>query len=163
MKTAAPILKCIALATLSLVVTTTAWAATTATIVTVNPPAKGPLVVPTTVPGAAVGKPGFFAYPAKRVVGPRVPPATPATATPGRILVTGTMSPVVTIVSSSAGTVQKIIINTDSRDAATLLYQVRTSAGPEGRTRPLDVRTWKVARAALAVARVGSGTVWQAS
>lgn len=79
---------------------------------------------------------------------------------PGGTSVTGSVQPVVTIVSAEPGTVSEIIINTAERDPGSLLFTVRTSLASDGRAVELDEDTWHTARAALAAAASGTGTVW---
>ena len=71
------------------------------------------------------------------------------------------MLPVVTIVVDSDGDVVELFTNTPERDAVGVLYVVRSDSA-EGRTLALDAATWADARAALANAHVGTGTIWSA-
>ena len=75
--------------------------------------------------------------------------------------VTATVLPVVTIVVDATGAIQEIVVNTPDRDPRGVLYVLRLD-DLEGATVELDAATWAAARAALADAHAGSGTIWSA-
>lgn len=88
-------------------------------------------------------------------------PASSSESSAGRIGVTGSVPPTVTTVSVEPGAVSEIVINTAERDPRLLLFTARTSLGPDGRPVDLDAATWRAARAALAKATPGTGTIWR--
>lgn len=88
-------------------------------------------------------------------------PARTSAGASASVTVTATVLPVVTIVVDSSGDVIELVTNTPERDPRGVLYLVRTgtSSGPAA---VLDSATWADARAALAAAHEGTGTIWSA-
>jgi hypothetical protein len=65
----------------------------------------------------------------------------------------------VIVVDATDHHVAKLVTNTPDRDGTSVMYLVRvgSDAGP---ATTLDAATWSSARAALAHAHAGTGTVW---
>lgn len=79
----------------------------------------------------------------------------------GTVTVTATVLPVVFIVVDDSGSIVELFTNTPDRDARTVLYVVREDT-ISGSRRDLDASTWAGARAALAEAGPGTGSIWTA-
>jgi hypothetical protein len=130
-------------------------------------PAAAPFRAPLAAPRPDATQRGAYGYRAAARIGAAMQrgaaapaPAAPASAAGATVTVTAVVLPVVLIVvDAHDGHVAKLITNTPERDATGVIYIVRTGS-ESGRAAALDGATWRAARAALAHARAGTGTVW---
>jgi hypothetical protein len=128
-------------------------------------PAPAPFAAPATLPGEDSAHPGSYGFRTSDAIASRYDTSAPSTpaASGGSatVTVTATVLPVVFIVFDEDGTVAKLVTNSPERDARGVLYLPR--AGSEtGTSVELDADAWAAARAALAAAHEGTGTIWSA-
>lgn len=130
-------------------------------------PEAAPFRAPAVLPREDAQHPGAYGFRTSAALAATLegdaPAAAPASATGAgaTVTVTATVLPVVTIVVDSGGDVVELVTNTAERDARGVLYVVRTDSA-SGDSAELDAATWADARAALAAAHVGTGTIWTA-
>lgn len=129
-------------------------------------PVAAPFHAPAAMPRPDRAQPGAWGFRtsdalARDISGASSAPSAPAASGGASITVTATVLPVVFLVVDRAGHVRSITTNTEARDATGVLYLVR-SGSTSGAARPLTPATWRSARAALAHAHAGTGTVWSA-
>lgn len=127
--------------------------------------ATAPLRVPVAAPVADAAQPGSAGYRSASDIAAtmttpksnRAPAATPAAAGGTTITVTALVLPTVSLQLDAAGSLTSIVSNTPDRDARNVLFAAHR---PDGTTAPITAALWSDARAALAHARAGAGTVW---
>ncbi|MCW2972260.1 MAG: hypothetical protein JWN72_533 [Thermoleophilia bacterium] len=125
--------------------------------------ATAPLRVPATVPVADATQPGAAGYRSSAAIAATItgaePAASKAPAAEGgtTITVTATVLPTVSLQLDASGDLRSIVTNTPDRDARNVLFAAHR---PDGSTAPITAELWRDARAALARARAGAGTVW---
>lgn len=126
-----------------------------------------PFRAPVALPAADAAQPGAWTFRSSDAIGRDMERAAggaaaePAgTAGAGAtVTITAVVLPVVFIVVDESGDVTELVTNTEERDARAVVYLVRAGA-PEGDSVTLDARIWAQARAALAEAGSGTGTIW---
>ncbi len=134
-------------------------------------PKAAPFHAPAALPREDASQPGSFGFRTAATIAAKLegapapaPASAPRAATSGTsasITVTATVLPVVMIVVDETGDVIELVTNTPERNARDVLYLVR-SGSASGAGAPLDAATWADARAALAAAHAGTGTIWTA-
>lgn len=129
-------------------------------------PAPAPFDAPEALPTQDATHPGSYGFRTSEQLAAPFEQAGPASSTGGTgasatVTVTAVVLPVVFIVVDEAGAVTRIVTNSDDRDARGVLYLPRIGS-EDGEPVELDEATWAEARAALADAHEGTGTVWSA-
>jgi hypothetical protein len=133
-------------------------------------PKAAPFDAPAAVPAEDAAHPGSYGFRTSdalaaelegRSSGATAAPAAAAGGTSATVTITATVLPVVTIVVDGDGDVEELVTNTDERDARGVLYVVRRGSA-DGAPATLDAATWADARAALAAAHAGTGSIWSA-
>ncbi len=127
-------------------------------------PAAAPFRAPAVLPREDAQHPGTYGFRTSAALAAKLEGTAPAASAPSTgasaaVTVTATVLPVVTIVVDSGGDVTELVTNTSERDSRGVLYVVRTG-NSNGEAATLDAATWADARAALAAAHEGTGTIW---
>lgn len=125
------------------------------------------MVVPAAAPAADAVQDGAYGYRSsqalaaeiERAAGPVDAPAAPAGGT--AVTVSATVLPVVFISLDADDQVVKVATNTPSRDANDVLFVFLRAGDDASRLAP-SAASWAAARAALAEAEAGTGTIWAA-
>jgi hypothetical protein len=132
-------------------------------------PKAAPFHAPAVPPAADRTQPDAFTYRSAASIGAQLqrdaaPAAGASSAGAGgaTVTVTAVVLPVVIIVlDAETGDVAELMTNTPERDARGIVYLVRTGTDA-GAPAELTPATWAQARAALAHATAGTGTIWSA-
>ena len=134
----------------------------------VDAPPAAPFRAPAVLPTADAAQPDAYGFRSSTAIGAAIQRAAGAPASPSMsggastsVTVTAVVLPVVFIVVDAEGDVVELATNTDERDARGVLYLVREGS-TSGDAADLDASTWAQARAALAEADAGTGTIWRA-
>lgn len=127
-------------------------------------PAPAPFRAPAAQPLEDAAQPGSYGFRTSQSIASDfqsapTEPQPASTGTSATVTITATVLPVVTIVVDEAGEVVELFTNADSRNARNVMYLVRRGA-IDGDRVVLDAATWASARAALANAHEGTGTIW---
>ena len=127
-------------------------------------PAAAPMRVPATLPAADPAHAGAYGYRTGDAIAARFDTGAPSSGSSSSgasatVTVTATVLPVVFLVFDDSGTLQRVATNTPERSARDVLFLPRTGS-ESGATAPLDADAWAAARAALADAHEGTGTIW---
>ncbi len=133
-------------------------------------PDAAPFRAPAALPREDSAHPGAYGFRSSDAIGEGLEgdaaPASssapaPAGGAAATVTVTATVLPVVTIVVDEGGDVVELFTNTEERRATDVLYVVRAGS-IDGEQGELDAATWADARAALADAHAGAGSIWSA-
>jgi hypothetical protein len=127
-----------------------------------------PFRAPALMPTADVAQPHAWSFRSSEAIGhelERQAPAAPnalAAAGSATVTVTAVVLPVVIIVlDPKTGDVDELFTNTDQRDARGVVYLVREGS-EDGTIAELTPAIWAQARAGLAHADAGTGSIWSA-
>ncbi|MCB0880420.1 MAG: hypothetical protein KDC46_15730 [Thermoleophilia bacterium] len=132
-------------------------------------PAPAPLAAPAALPTEDSVHPGAFGYHTSDELAARYETGdatgdaggTTSGGASATVTVTATVLPVVFLVYDDSGALVRIATNTPERDAQAVLFLPRTGS-ESGSPATLDADAWAAARAALADAHEGTGTIWTA-
>lgn len=132
-------------------------------------PTAAPFRAPAAMPRADRSQAGALTFRSSQSIGAKIQrdaaPAGRSAASGGAsatVTVTAVVLPVVIIVlDAETGDVAELVTNTFERDASSVVYLVRVG-DPEGEAAPLTSAAWSQARAAMADAVAGTGSIWAA-